>query len=51
MYSAKLSFNNEGGNNNFCKKQAHEEFTKRPSLKEDIKDLVQEVGKWSQKKR
>lgn len=48
VYSAKLSFN-KGKYNNLYKKQAHEGFTERFSLKELIKDLVQEIEKGSQK--
>lgn len=45
VYSAKLLFNNKGKYNNLYKKQAHEGFTERSSLKELITDLVQEIGK------
>lgn len=49
MYSAKRSFNNKGKYNNLYKKQAHEGLTERSSLKELIKDLVQEIGTGLQK--
>lgn len=49
MYSAKLSFNNKGKYNNLYKKQHMKDLQRDFSLKELIKDLVQEIEKGSQK--